>query len=174
MIKDNVMRMLRAYDKATSIETVAQLNAIPDNSIVFYPCHSDWFGEFLTGKALKQWVKDNYDKLVYHGHLEKEGLFTPEFHAAIKESMEDLKDTPESEYELLWAEDFNLPCISVTSDPLDRNEDDDEIVADDNAGKQFAKFIWNAQMKGYVLYTVPYTGGNQGLVENIRSYWIFD
>ncbi len=172
MIKENVVRMFKAYDNATSIETVAQLNAIPDKSIIFYPCHADWFGEFLTGKALKQWVKDNYDKLTYHGHLEGEGLFTPEFHAAIKESMEDLKD-PESEYELLWAEDFNLPCISVTSDPLDRGEEDDEIVAD-GPGKQFAKFIWNAQMKGYTLYSVPYEGGNHGIVEHIRSYWIFD
>lgn len=172
MIKENVVRMLKASDNAPEIITVAELNAIPDNSIVFYPVHSDWFGEFLTGKALKQWVKDNYDKLVYCGHLKDEGLFTPEFHAAIKESMEELKD-PESEYELLWAEDFKLPCVSVTSDPLDRDEDDDEIVIDE-AGKQFAKFIWNAQMKGYTLYSVPYCGGNQGIVEHIRSYWIFD
>lgn len=154
------------------IDTIDQLNGLDDRTIIFYPSHSDNYGEFLTGRALKQWIKDNYNQLVQNGHLKDEGYFSPTFLSLLKE---DIKELGGSQYELLFFEQdphYMEPCVIVTSDCVEWDDDGDLIY--NQAGIELAHFISLAQKKGYKFAGVNYCGGNQGIVDNVRSYWIFD
>lgn len=146
------------YTKET-IETLDQLEALPNKSILWYPCHDVDHAGFMTDDALLYFIEDGT-------HLEIDGLYPAPFLSkrTRKAMSKAIKDLQGPGYTLTDNGEFNLPVIDVTSEELDL--DSSGYNPELNA---FCKF---AKSKGYNFYWVPYASGIGP--RDIRKFWSFD
>ena len=171
--------MLKLWKNPKPIETIDQLNQIPDKSIVWYPCHAENWGAWLSGRALKQFIKDNRFLREADGSLVNDVL-TPEFCEIVKQDIEELKS---DKYDLGFYGE--IPIVETCSDENMSEYDDEtgEDVLDENStfAKEITTFIQTAYDKGWTEhYAVSYIGpkwtkeDDSAWKNGIRTYWSFD
>lgn len=163
--KSQISKYIKYHNHASKLVTIMELRDIPDKSIVWYPNHSDDFGGCLTGRALKQYIEDQYgDK-----HFQPEVLSSKLKELIINDIEELAPNCPTLQF--INSFGSSTPIMEVCSETLE-DYDNKRRKYYPQSLQELIGFIKSAVDKGYVFYSVPYDG--IGKKENVRYFWCFD